>query len=346
MILRKLSIYLGINILCFSCFWIIDAILDTDSSLTNINKALYDTKTHIFIILSNSTHRARLVDDFLESIDVDRKHVTLIPSIDGSRVPVSRYGDFVRRGWLGNWYWKGLLKEGSKKFPEHHDQSSVRGRWALQMSVIDTMENFLKTDFENMLIFEDDAAISKDLSREKIFETFVYMLRLDKSLWDLQYLGWCWECATSSERNLIGGDISKYKSENGKNHIYMKALFPLCRHAILYSRRTVNWYLKVWRPVHFLGGDEQLVRLVCRYGLKKIRTMEPLFIQSTSHAYKDSKLGNTDTKDTFFEWTNCRRWRKMCMKNTSAVIEFNELSMNPPKNLHTVQSIFENEFKM
>jgi hypothetical protein len=221
------------------------------------------------------------------------------------------------------------MREGGKKFAEHYDTAAVRGRWALQLSVVRAMEAFAKSSHENMMLFEDDVVVSPSLALEKIISTTINMIRLPTDKWNIQYLGWCWECAEMSSRNF---------TSNGP--LYTDATFPLCRHSIMYSRRTIQWYLKVWRPPHFLGGDEQLIRLACNYKVKKVRTMEPLFIQSNINAYQDSGLGNTDSKQAFYEWLDCKRWRLMCKSLPNATAQFDYLSQTPPDDLDSVTKFF------
>ena len=318
-----LSIYtlLGVMLLCLA-----NGKKDVDKDM---NAALEESGTHMYFILSNSTTRAHLVYNFLSALNVAPEHVTIISALDISLIPPSRFGEFVDAGLIGHWYWKGLIKEGGKKFAEHAEQSSVRGRWALQLSVVRAMETFVKSPYKNMLLLEDDVALSPDVTREKIIAVANEMIQLPHSKWDVQYLGWCWECAVMSMRTFQEGEP-----------VYTKALFPLCRHSVLYSRTTINWYLKVWYPLHFLGGDEQLIRLACSYGIKKIRPKAPLFVQSNNKAYQDSHLGNTDIKSAFFDWTDCKRWRSLCKSNKQTASNFSHLSATPPDDLSTIDKLF------
>ena len=310
------------------CIVLISAVR-AEYAADSMNKALTDTKTHMYFILSNSTTRAKLIYNFITTLDVAPEHVTIVHATDASSVPMSRFGDFVDAGWVGNWYWKGLVKEGTKKFVEHSEGTAVRGRWALQLSVVRAMEAFVKSPHENMMLFEDDVAMSPDVALEKIISTTINMIRLPANKWDLQYLGWCWECADMDSRSFTSD-----------GPLFTQALFPLCRHSIMYSRLTVQWYLKVWRPPHFLGGDEQLIRLACNYKVKKIRSMEPLFIQSNINAYQDSHLGNTDLKRSFFDWTECGRWKSMCKSLSNGTAQFNLLGETPPDDLDSVTNFF------
>jgi hypothetical protein len=330
-----LVIFLALSLFALFQPVLVAAEMDEDSTIApsnraaRFNSALKETQTQLYFILGNSTHRSDLVHKFIEDMQLDPKYVTITHAVDRSHIPVSTFGDFVEAGWVKHFYWKGYISDHRNKMAQHHHHSSLAGRWALQLSVIRAMEMFARSDYQNMVIFEDDVTIAGGLSVEKVHEVAETMIRLPADQWDLQYLGWCWECAELHERT-FASDASQY---------HINAVFPLCRHSILYSRKAVQWYLKVWRPVYFLGGDEQLIRRVCEYSLKKIRPLQPLFAQSNSLAFKDSHLGNTDEKSTFFKWTDCKAWRSMCVVNKTASLEYNQLGRTPPDDLHTIDNI-------
>ena len=309
-----------------------DAMADDSPDLYAFNNAMAATNTHAYFITSNSSSRQQLVQNFISIMRLDERHVTRVPAINRHIIPISKAPYFVENNWFGTWYFKGLVREGFKTEVMNPDYSKLRGRLALQLSVIRVMEMFIQSSYDNLIIFEDDIVLSRVLPISRVIDIAAKMIRLPRDEFDIAYFGYCYECANENEKS--------YQNATESSPLYVRARLPLCRHAILYSRRTINWYLKTWRPQRFQGGDEMLARLLCRYGLKKIRTWEPLFNQYSSKDFRDSLLGNYDEKDAFFNFECTRWWKGKCRTRSVDKASFQELSQTPPEDTNTIAKLF------
>jgi hypothetical protein len=229
---------------------------------------------------------------------------------------------------------------------EVHDPKSREknlGRLALILTIHDLLFSFYhhQRAFENILLFEDDVMIApKYQSNDKQFRKLLnFHLSLPASLWDLQYLGFCFECGNKSfyseqfvpltspqqltlEPNgttnfpLISPDpfTSPPLLEAEEDLFAVKAIFPLCKHAIILNRHFIRLYLQHYRPLSNNKGDWIFHQISCQFQLKVLRPLSSLFVQNISSVYSGSMLGNNNDKRDFAHWVSCRKEYDHCQQ--------------------------------
>ena len=178
------------------------------------------------------------------------------------------------------------------------------------------MQLFLDSKYENFIVFEDDVVINPKLNNVR--HLFAGMLSIPKPKWDIQYLGFCFECGNQNRnRNQRSAMAS---SSWG---VFEEAVFPLCTHAIMFSRAAATLIMNTYTPFVNNKGDWILHILACQFGLKVIRPLEPLFLQNVTSfgVDRDSRLGNDNDKRAFAHWVKCDKEKQRCqaMRNHSGV---------------------------
>lgn len=217
---------------------------------------------------------------------------------------------------------------------EVHDPKSREkniGRLALILTTSDLLTAFYRQhkSIDNLLLLEDDVMMAPRYQSNP--NEFLKVLRshlfLTPSLWDLQYLGFCFECGNRSfysdefiplTRETNGTSAIQSLSSNpsnisplGNNLFAVKAIFPLCKHAILLNRHFIRVYIQNFRPLSNNKGDWIFHQISCRFQLKVLRPLSSLFVQNITSM---SMLGNNNDKREFAHWVSCRKEFDHCQQ--------------------------------
>ena len=158
-----------------------------------------------------------------------------------------------------------------------HDKErerAVKGKIALHMTLLKLCEDFLETDASHMFVFEDDLATITDRNQhcERIHSVFGRELPGD---WDIVNLGRAWDFCQVNRRY--------------SQHLVSET-YPLCTHAMAYSRLAAQRILERTHPI-FHAGDHMLRDVV--FSDPTIRTfsaVEALFHQDRKNY--ETTLGN------------------------------------------------------
>ena len=282
----------------------------SDSSLSHslslLHHAIDEFKMHIYII-SRSYYRDLKdtnVEENTQAIETmkllqlkEDEHYTIINAIEGIRLTEDDIDIYVDNNIVSPNYFTSNGHSKMKKNKYWNVFNGEKNRLGLQLSYLKTMSTFLLSEsrFSLALVLEEDATLGMNVNDASQLLTKVLHLPLNL---DVFYLGWCYECNESKT-------IQKW---------YTEALYPLCRHSILWTRTAAQWYMDVVKPLRypFRGGDQLLAHYLCAYSITKRRlTKDPIFVQNLTTRH--STLQNHDKKDLFFpsDWT-CDRWKSMC----------------------------------
>jgi hypothetical protein len=269
------------------------------SSVPSINEIFNETQTIAYIILGPDQQRHEMVTNFLHSIQLSPAHYRLYHATDRSLI-TQKHLNLLKKQHFFDEKWE------NRYLIDVQPQSRVKnlGKLALILTTHSIFLDFLQQkSFQSLLVFEDDVMVSQRYQQNQtlFLEHLSELLTLPPSHWDLQYLGFCFEC----------GNETSYLPQI-YNHLAVKAVFPLCKHAILMSRTFVAVYLSHYRPLQSNKGDWIFHQIACQFHLKVLRPMTSLFSQNLTVAGVESMLGNQNDKREFTKTVSCLREEELC----------------------------------
>jgi hypothetical protein len=273
-----------------------------NSSILSINDLFLTTQTVAYIILGPDRLRHMMIKQFLQSIHLDSSHYYLYPAIYRSQLTPNYLKSLKKQRYFDeNWEKRYLIEV------QTQSREKNLGRLALIMTTHNIFLNFSSSRLrskKSLLIFEDDVMVSPRFQQNHslFLNHLSHFMTLPTSDWDLQYLGFCFEC----------GNTSSYLPQI-YDHMAVKAVFPLCKHAILINRSFVRYYLSHYRPLQSNKGDWIFHQISCQYHLKVLRPTMSLFSQNMT-AGIESMLGNQNDKREFAKTVSCQRELELCQQ--------------------------------
>ena len=136
------------------------------------------------------------------------------------------------------------------------------GRFLCHLGKFRVLNAFLLSNYSEMILFEDDIAIPK---KYKIFEAIEYfrlMLSIPTELYDMQFLGYCFECFRHDKKVTLLHSLGNFTS---RQFYYTRVLMPLCNHAVLFKRKAIYAFMNLSIPFK-MPGDVSLARTICKTG--------------------------------------------------------------------------------
>lgn len=267
-----------------------------------LNSILSLTNTKIYFILGPNLFRHQNIYNMILKLNISSNFYVLYPGISRNKVTLDSINNLIRSGYIdSNWYEKYILKiHDKKRIPNN------LGRLALSLTIHDIFQEFIRLKYTNILLFEDDVMINPlyQNNTDLFIQKFSDYLSLSSNKWDIQYLGFCFECG--NKKNYY----EKYFLTNLNNYYY-EAVFPLCKHAVYMNRYFVEVYLNHSLPFQNNKGDWIFHQIACEYNLKVIRPPNSLFLQNVT--IKDSSLGNNNEKNEFAKWISCSIESQKCL---------------------------------
>lgn len=282
-------------------------------------KVLKDTDTQVYGILGNNKRRYIKLKEFLIGIGLHYKgqHQRTEFILGYTNLNMNKSTDIwltqngIVEKWLFtaardrvNWFRRSIFtpeREG-KEYYIHSKRMIARYQMAHLFSFINALQIFVNSGKKQMLLLEDDVYLNPYLSYEDTRIMMTALFYRPQSTWDVQHLGYCYEC-----------DIVDTK--NAQETFYKKSTHPLCTHSLLISRKMAILFLHEWRPVSSRGTDEILLQLLCKYGhyVKAVRPVQPIMTQRSDNS-NNSYLSSTDLKTPFYEQRGkaCNRYTKSC----------------------------------
>lgn len=301
---------------------------------SNISDILNLTHTALYIIVSPQNPRKFLIESFITSLDLPPTSYVLYPAVDRHTLTDSFLTHLKRQKYFTEEWEIRYIK--SVHDPKSREKNL--GRLALIITLHSIFNHFTRyrVGDEHLLIFEDDVMISERYqhNKSKFLDSFSQYLLLTPSLWDIQYLGFCFECGnyTSYQEesfSILSSQLQyplELQSPTLPPVIAVKAVFPLCKHAILLNRHFIKTYLNHYRPLQNNKGDWIFHQIICQHNLKILRPQYSLFTQNLTTT--ESMLGNNNDKREFALYVSCERESNLCqeMRQTQLDRERNHTS--------------------
>lgn len=279
----------------------------------NFQKTVVDTNTHAYMLLGDSEVRRKNANDFIRMIGLQSDTHSYVDMIETKRIPFLDYKTIDK-----------LIKNGTV-----HPDRRIRGRhWAkrylcnLEHSKL--LEKFLASNYSYAFVFEDDVSLGAFSEAEAQIQ-MTDLISMDPSLWDVQYHGFCWTQYSPFDVN-----TKQPINVNPNKTLYVRTLFPMCRHAILFNRVAARVFVNNWKPFRG-GGDALLSEMACIFGLKIVRPLFPLFEQDRT--LTKSSLANIGWLYPFIYKHDIKR-EVQCLKifNQSKADEYGVTGGPPPPN--------------
>lgn len=135
-------------------------------------------------------------------------------------------------------------------------------RYLCQLGKIRVIETFLASRYEQMILFEDDVTIADKYNSAEATEYLRLMLEIPAGSYDMQFLGYCFECYRRDEKVLLNSTVP---IRDGRQLHYTRALMPLCNHAVLFQKKAAKAFVKYSRPFR-KPGDVALTHVMCKTG--------------------------------------------------------------------------------
>lgn len=136
------------------------------------------------------------------------------------------------------------------------------GKIACHLSHIKALKQFLSSDNETCMIFEDDLMLPYDIDVEKSVDNFFANLPKD---WEILFLGRCWDWCHES---II---YNEYVCSNPR---------PLCRHAYVVNKSGAQKLVDLTNTMYLEAGDHMYADLVRNGTLTSYSPLESLFTQN------------------------------------------------------------------
>lgn len=136
---------------------------DSDAQVRSIDhlfrKGLNHTRTHFYVLTSPRVERILNSRKFADVLGLSEDSHYYISFIDTVNFNAWTHDDIV------NFRENGTLK---RAFDWRTTMHTLIGPLATHLSQIRAMEEFLKSDFTNMVLLEDDVVLSNSISRDEI----------------------------------------------------------------------------------------------------------------------------------------------------------------------------------
>jgi len=178
--------------------------------------------------------------------------------------------------WKDTLSFPDLIKQGL--IVKNHPKSMSKGRVACHLSHIQVLRDFLNSNAETCLIFEDDNSL--DFSNSKINFALAQSLKYLPEDWDILNLSPCW--ADCKNRVHLGGNLYKYTTS------------VACRNAYAVTRKGAKITIEKSLPLGKLSdaGDDTIAELTSQ-GILKYYSIHPRLFNQNREGL-GTTLGNND----------------------------------------------------
>lgn len=246
---------------------------------------LFDSKTiHAYILYGGKEDRRANCIKLMKNFGLEERHYDFIP---GPRhISDEEILEHKKNGSLG------------LQFNETGYHMSIE-RYLCQLGKLRAMSAFLASNYSEMIFFEDDVTYQKKFTLVEAVEYMRLMLLIPSADYDIQYLGYCFECARRNVHNIK----LKHTLGNTTNQSfhYRQVLMPLCNHAVLLNRRAVKAFMALSRPFN-MPGDVYMALIICKTGIMAIRPGDSIFVQDRKKY--GSYLGHKNEVKAFRQGNN------------------------------------------
>lgn len=222
------------------------------SSSLDILEAINASSTHIYAIVAPIKERTANVDAFLSRMGIPHaQRDRLVTFINAKRfLQNESIQQFIPNGMVSQYYQSSRYR-----------QKVTLGRLGCQLSVVAALSAFLQSKHAVAMLIEDDIIVQAGLSAREARLLLSQMLVIPETQWDIQYLGFCFACNTAMNFH----PKSKLFKSNPSSAWLTRGIVQLCRHAMLFTRRSAAIYLQEWKPMTG-PGDVRLAEIICETG--------------------------------------------------------------------------------
>jgi hypothetical protein len=307
-----------------------------ESSPSLLQKTLFETNTIIYFLLGPSKQRQEMVHNFINELSLSPQDYEIHQAIPIHFVNLTFLQNLKTEKYLTYRFLQHHFMD-----PHNHNRtnstsnqkiSANKGKLALVMSVHAAFASFLSSNYSHLLLFEDDVminpryhhhhsplsltpahrhvhsskrTITPTTNKQSLMTQLSHFLHLSPSLWDIQYLGFCYECG-----NLTNYPPERQVAPGTPPHLNVyRGVVPLCTHANLLTRKFILSYLQHTHPLPSIDGDWLFLYVACVSNLKIIRPKFSFFSQNLS--LNISFLGHSDQKKEF-GGRSCARYEWQC----------------------------------
>ncbi len=270
-------------------FMNLDGLLARDNekiAQETLSETLNDLGVGVYVILSNVASRRQQIKALINSMNL-KQHTMYFEQVDKSLYLQSNYTQRLIR--------KHKIDAGMASLRKN------AGIFACSFSHKKLLENFLKSDKDAAIMLEDDVILAGNMTLNDGMIKLAKALQIPRREWNIQYLGWCYELCTTCDATCsrclgLEGHVPFGKSSddgNGINYtgtgaLYAPAMRPLCTHSFILDRVSAALLLNNFFPVHD-AYDNYITDTACKYDLKAIRTLTPLFDQDRSDRHHSKR---------------------------------------------------------
>jgi hypothetical protein len=210
--------------------------------------AVFDTKKiHAYFLLGGNRDRAEGCLKVVKSFGLESRHYDFISG------PTKLTDDEIFA----------LHKDWSLANFENSTLQEQTGSLLVQLGILRVMNAFLASEHEEMILFKDNVAVPGMFDLFDAVEYARLMLSIPTEEYDMQYLGYCYECMRPVDEIRLG-------FHSGKPFYYTQALMPLCNHAVLLKRKAVKVFMELTTPFN-RPGDISLAHATCSTGMMIVR---------------------------------------------------------------------------
>lgn len=236
----------------------IEPALSGSSDLTSLAQIFDEKKIHAYFLYGGKIDRKDNCIQLMKDLGLDQRHFDFI---DGPRkITPAEISEFKRNGSLSNNFNKSKSSMGM-------------GRFLCQLGKLRVMTAFLESNYDEMILFEDDVTVSGKYHLQEAVEYFRLMLSIPTTQYDMQFLGFCFECYRRAPEMQLGHNLGNMTN---KTFSATQVLMPLCNHAVLFKRKAVKAFMQLSKPFK-TPGDIALTYAICKTG-----TLLPFLISSPS----------------------------------------------------------------
>jgi hypothetical protein len=211
--------------------------------------AVFDTKKiHAYFLSGGKKDRIEGCLKIVKSFGLEERHYDFISG--PTSISNTEISDFRNNGSL-------------VPFNRSKSYKWSKGIFLCQLGILRVMKAFLASEHEEMILFEDDVAVPGEYNLRDTVEYARLMLSIPTEEYDMQYLGYCFECVRPVDKVRLG-------FHSRKPFYYTQALMPLCNHAVLLKRNAVKVFVELTTPFN-RPGDISLAHATCSTGMMIIR---------------------------------------------------------------------------
>jgi hypothetical protein len=213
----------------------------TVASMPSLADIFDKKKIHAYFLSGGNKDRIEGCLKVVESFGLEKRHYDFING--PMNLTEDEISEFHKNGSLA--YYNGTKK-------------ANMGRFMCQLGILRTMNAFLASEHEEMILFEDDVTVPREYNLRDTVEYARLMLSIPTEEYDMQFLGYCFECVRPIAPIRLASSIEPL--------YYTLVQKPLCAHAVLFKKKAIKAFMELTTPFN-RPGDVAMADGVCSTGM-------------------------------------------------------------------------------